>query len=85
MPMTLLLEECVRSLSSLKEAMEEKGLRVNAGKTTIMVCGTGLDLMQASFHAPCVAQEWAATESSEMAANTGAQEMQWAQALDKGP
>ena len=41
--------------------------------------------VQASFHAPSVAQEWAATASSEMAANSGAQEMQWAQALDKGP
>ena len=26
--------------------MEEKGLRVNAGKTKIMICGTGLDLLQ---------------------------------------
>ena len=27
--------------------MEKKGLRVNAGKTKIMICGTGLDLLQA--------------------------------------
>ena len=38
-----------------------------------------------SFHAPSVALEWAATASSAMADGTGAQEMQWAQMLDKGP
>ena len=37
------LEKCVRRLLTWKEAMEEKGLRVNAGKTKIMNCGTGLD------------------------------------------
>ena len=42
------LEECVRRLLTGKEAMEEKGLRVNAGKTKLMVCGTGLDLLQSS-------------------------------------
>ena len=31
------LEECVRMLMIWKKAMEEKGLRVNAGKTMIMV------------------------------------------------
>ena len=34
-------------------AMEEKGLRVNAGKTKIMICGTGLDLLQSSGEFPC--------------------------------
>ena len=33
--------------------MEEKGLRVNAGKTKIMICGTGLDLLQSSGEFPC--------------------------------
>ena len=33
--------------------MEEKGLRVNAGKTKIMICGTGLDLLQSSGKFPC--------------------------------
>ena len=33
--------------------MEEKGLRVNAGKTKIMICGTGLDLLQSSGECPC--------------------------------
>ena len=30
-----------------------KGLRVNAGKTKIMICGTGLDLLQSSGEFPC--------------------------------
>ena len=38
------LEECIRRLLIWKEAMEKKGLRVNAGKTKVMICGTGLDL-----------------------------------------
>ena len=33
--------------------MEEKGLRANAGKTKIMTCGTGLDLLQSSDEFPC--------------------------------
>ena len=47
------LKECVRRLLTWKEAMEEKGLRVNAGKTKIMSCGTGLDLLQSSGEFPC--------------------------------
>ena len=47
------LEECVRRLLIWKEAMEKKGLRVNAGKTKVMVCGTGLDLLQSSGEYPC--------------------------------
>ena len=47
------LEECVRRLLTWKEAMEKKGLRVNAGKTNIMICGTGLDLLQSSGEFPC--------------------------------
>ena len=47
------LKECVRRLLTWKEAMEEKGLRVNAGKTKIMICGTGLDLLQSSGEFPC--------------------------------
>ena len=47
------LEECVRRLLTWKEAMEEKGLRVNAGKTKIMICGTGLDLLRGSGEFPC--------------------------------
>ena len=48
-----LLEECVRRLLTWKEAMEKKGLRVNAGKTKIMICGTGLDLLASSGDFPC--------------------------------
>ena len=33
--------------------MEENGLRVNAGKTKFMICGTGLDLLQSSGEFPC--------------------------------
>ena len=47
------LEECVRRLLTWKEAMEKKGLRVNAGKTKIMICGTGLDLLQSSGELLC--------------------------------
>ena len=67
------LEEYVRRLLTWKEAMEKKGLRVNAGKTQIMICGTGLAFcrVQASFHASSVTLEWAATASSAMAASTG--------------
>ena len=49
------LEECVKRLLMWKEAMEKKGtgLRVNAGKTKVMICGTGLDLLQSSGEYPC--------------------------------
>ena len=33
--------------------MEKKGLRVNAGRTKVMICGTGLDLLQSSGEYPC--------------------------------
>ena len=47
------LEECIRRLLTWKEAMQEKGLRVNAKKTKIMICGMGLDLLQSSDEFPC--------------------------------
>ena len=47
------LEECVGRLLTWKEAMEKKGLRVNAGKTKILICGMGLDLLQSSGEFPC--------------------------------
>ena len=65
------LEECVKRLWTWKDAMEDKGLTVNAGKTKIMICGMGLDLQKASFHTPSVALVWAATASSARAASTG--------------
>ena len=47
------LEDCVRKLLTWKEAMEKKRLIINAGKTKIMNCGTGLDLLQSSGEFPC--------------------------------
>ena len=49
----IFLEECVRRLLIWKEAMVKKGLRVNEGKTKVMICGTGLDLLQSSGEYPC--------------------------------
>ena len=66
------LEECVRGLFTWKEAMEEKGLRVNAGKTKIMICGIMISCrVQVSYHALSVALQWAATASSAKAVSTG--------------
>ena len=67
------LEECVRRLLIRNEAMEEKGLRVNAGKTKIMICGTGLDLLQSSGEFPCAVCRTgvAATASSAKVVSTG--------------
>ena len=66
-------EEWIRRLLTWKEAMEEKGLRVNAGRTKIMICGTGLDLLQSSGEFPCAVcyTEWAVTASSAKAVSTG--------------
>ena len=47
------LEECVRRLLIWKKAIEKKGLRVNAGKIKVMICGTGQDLLQSSGEYPC--------------------------------
>ena len=45
-------EECVGGFLIWKEAMEKKGLRINAGKTKVMICGRGLDLLQSSGEYP---------------------------------
>ena len=47
------LEECAWRFLIWKEALEKKGLRVNAGKTKVIICGTGLDLLQSSGEYPC--------------------------------
>ena len=67
------LEEYVRRLLTWKEAMKEKGLRVNAGKTKIMtvVWAWTSCRVQASFPVPSVTLEWAVTASSAMAESTG--------------
>ena len=80
------LEECVRRLLTWKEAMVKKGLRVNAGKTKIMICGTGLDLLQNSDEFPCIVRGTGVGSNSillQWLQALGAQEMQWAQALEK--
>ena len=55
MPMTLLSSLNLSRNVTWKEAME-KGLTVSAGKTKIMIYGTGLDFLQ-SFHALSFAVE----------------------------
>ena len=47
------LELCVRRLLICKEVIEKKGSRVNARKTKVMICGTGLGLLQSSADYPC--------------------------------
>ena len=47
------LEECVSRLLIWKEAIEKKGLLVKAGMTKVMICGTGLDLLQSSGKYTC--------------------------------
>ena len=49
----LYADDSVRRLLIWKEAMEKKGWRVNAGKTKVVICGTGLDLLQSSGEYPC--------------------------------
>ena len=80
------LEECVRRLLIWKEAMEKKGLRVNAGKTKVMICGTGLDLLQSSGEYPCAVCRTGVGNNSidllQCVQTLGALEMQWATTTD---
>ena len=89
MQMSLLssMKECVRRLLTWKEAMEKKGLRVNAGKMKIMICGMGLDLLQSRQVSMHRLSHWSGQQQHllQRLQALGAQEMQWAQALDKGP
>ena len=64
--------------------MKEKGLRVNAGKTKLMICGMGLGLLQSSGE---FLSHWSGQQQHllQRLQAMGAQKMQWAQALDKGP
>ena len=43
---------CQKALQ-LERSNEMKGLRVNAGKIKIIICGKGLDLLQSSGEFPC--------------------------------
>ena len=81
------LEECVRRLLTWEEAMEKKGLRVNAGKTDHdLLYGTGppAEFRQVSMR--CLSH-WSGQQQHllQWLQALGAQEMQWAQALEKGP
>ena len=52
--------------------MEKKGLRVNMGKTKIIVCGMNLDLLMKAGKDPCgvcQTQELVAMQSSVVATN----------------
>ena len=61
--------------------MEEKGLTVNAGKTKIMICGTGLDLLQSSGEFPCAVCRTGVGSNSIFCKGC----KHWAQALDRVP
>ena len=78
------LEECVRRLLTWNKAMEKKGLRVNSGKTKIMICGPPAEFRRVSMH--CLLH-WSGQQQHllQQLQALGTQEMQWAQALDKGP
>ena len=47
------LEECIERLKMWKMKMEEKGLRVNMGKTKLMIFRRNLDHMKPSGKYPC--------------------------------
>ena len=66
--------------------MKRKGLRVNAGKTKIIICGTVLDLLQSSDKFPCAICCIGVGRNSIQCCGCkalGAQEVQWAQAPEK--
>lgn len=46
-------DECVRRPMAWKDALERKGLKVNAGKTNITICWTGLEFKQRSGRFLC--------------------------------
>ena len=83
-----LLEECVRRLLTWKEAMKKKGLRVNAGKTKITICGNGTG-PPAEFRRVSMRRlsHWSGQQQHllQWLQALGTQEMQWAQALEKRP
>ncbi|XP_035665616.1 uncharacterized protein LOC118408864, partial [Branchiostoma floridae] len=47
------LEECIARLKAWKSGMERKGLRVNMGKTKIMISGQGLNKLKETGSFPC--------------------------------
>lgn len=46
------MEECVHRLLVWKEGIQKKGLRVNMGKSKIMIGGTNLDILQSLGRVP---------------------------------
>ena len=80
------LKEYVRRLLTWKEGMVRKGLRVNKGKTKIIICGTGLDLLQCSDKFPCAICRCRQQQySMQRMQALGAQEVHWAQTPEEGP
>ena len=84
------LNECVSRLLTWKNGMEKKSCRVNAGNTNIMICGTGLDLLQNSGEFPSAICRIGVGNSSIFC--NGCKHlvhkkcsMQWALATDRGP
>ena len=75
------LEECVRRLLTWIDAME-KGLRVNAGKTKIMICGPHAEFRRVSMSG---LSHWSGQQQHllQWPKALGVQEMQRAQVLDK--
>ena len=47
------LDKCVWRFQTKKKGMEKKGLRVNAKKTNVMVCGDDLNILHKSGKYPC--------------------------------
>ena len=80
-------EWIVRLVQGMYAKSEEFELKISVHQGFYLACCSSsyivLEALSQVFHS--VTLEWAATASSAMAASTSAQEMQWAQALDKGP
>ena len=47
------IEELIARFNAWKDAIEEKGLKVNIPKTVFMISGTGLDNLKDSSSYPC--------------------------------
>ena len=73
------MEECLRRLLTWKEGMERKGLRVNVGKTKIMICGTQ-PITELRGVPMCHLPHWSRQQqhSLQWLQALGSQEMQWA-------
>ena len=79
------VEECVRGLLAWRGAVGEKGLRVGAGRAKIMICSTGLDLLQGLGGFPCAVCHAGEGGGGVFCGGCGHWVMQWARALERGP